>query len=60
LGLIAKGLGRLAMVAGAGVILYLGVVIVNGAVSAVTASGNPDPDAADRTSAEQRRSPSSN
>jgi hypothetical protein len=50
--LIAKGLGRLAMVVGAGLLLYLGAVIVNGTVSAVTAS-NPDPDAANRTAAEQ-------
>jgi hypothetical protein len=51
--LIAKGLGRLAMVAGAGLLLYLGFVIVNGTVSAVRASGNPDPDTANRTTAEQ-------
>jgi hypothetical protein len=48
---IAKGLGRLAMVAAAGLLLYLGFVVVNGTVSAVTASGNHDPDAANRTAA---------
>jgi hypothetical protein len=51
--LIGKGLGRLAMVSAAGLLLYVGLVIVNGAVSAVTASGNPDPDAANRTAAQQ-------
>jgi len=50
---IAKGLGRLAMVAAAGLVLYLGVVIVSGTVSAVHASGNPDPDVANRTAAAQ-------
>src|ERR687897_604463 len=51
--LIAKGLGRLAMVSAAGRLFYVGLLIVNGAVSAVTASGSPDPDAANRTAAEQ-------
>ena len=51
--LIAKGLGRLAMVSAAGLLFYVGLLIVNGAVSAVTASGSPDPDAANRTAAEQ-------
>src|SRR5215207_4775117 len=51
--LIAKGLGRLAMISAVGLLLYVGLVIVNGAVSAVTASGSPDPDAANRTAAEQ-------
>jgi hypothetical protein len=53
MGSIAKGLGRLAMVAGVGVLLYLAFVIVNGTVSAVTASGNPDPDAANSIAAQQ-------
>jgi hypothetical protein len=53
MGLIAKGLGRLAMMAGAGLLLYLGFVVVSLAVSAVTASSNPDPDAANRTAAGQ-------
>jgi hypothetical protein len=53
MGLIAKGLGRLAMVVGAGLLLYLGFVIVNLTVSAVSASGNADPDAANRTAAGQ-------
>src|SRR5919109_4054158 len=50
--LIAKGLGRLAMVAVGGLlVLYIGFVIVNGTVSAVSASSNPDPDEANRTAA---------
>jgi hypothetical protein len=53
MGLIAKGLARLAMVAGAGLLLYLGVVIVNGTVSTVTASGKPDPDDANRAAAQR-------
>ena len=53
MGLMAKGLGRLAMVVGAALLLYLGFVIVNGTVSAVSASGNPDPDAANRSAAQQ-------
>jgi hypothetical protein len=53
MGLIAKGLGRLAMVSAVGLLLYVGLVIVNGAVSAVTASSNPDPDTANSTAAQQ-------
>jgi hypothetical protein len=49
--LLAKGLGRLAMIAGAGLLLYLGFMTVYGTVSAVTASGNPDPDTANRIAA---------
>jgi hypothetical protein len=45
---ITKGLGRLALVAAAGLILYLAFVAVNLAVSAVTGR---DPDAANRTAA---------
>ena len=52
MGLIAKGLGRLAMVAAAGLLLYLGFVIVNGTVSAVTA-GDSNPDRANRTAAQK-------
>jgi hypothetical protein len=53
MGLIARGLGRVAVVAGAGLLLYFLFVLVNLGVSAVTASGNPDPDAANRSAAEQ-------
>ena len=51
--LIAKGLGRLAMVAAAGLLLYVGLLIVNGTLSAVSASGTPDPDARNRTAAQR-------
>jgi hypothetical protein len=51
MGLIAKRLGQLAIVAAAGLLLYGGFVIVNGTVSAVGAAGEPDPDAANRTAA---------
>jgi hypothetical protein len=40
---VVKGLGRLAMVAAAGLVAFVGFVIVNGTVSAVTAS-NPSAD----------------
>lgn len=49
MGAITKGLGRLALVAGAGLILYLGFVAVNLAVSAVTG----DRDAANRAAADR-------
>jgi hypothetical protein len=52
MGAIGKGLGRLVLVAGAGLLLYLAFVVVNLAVGAVTASGS-DPDAANRTAASQ-------
>jgi hypothetical protein len=52
MGAIGKGLGRVVLVAGAGLLLYLAFVMVNLAVGAVTASGS-DPDAANRTAAEQ-------
>jgi mono/diheme cytochrome c family protein len=42
--LIGKALGRLALIAGSGLVLYLGVVIVYGTVSAVRAGPNADPD----------------
>jgi mono/diheme cytochrome c family protein len=51
MGLIAKGLGRLVIVAVGGLLLYLGFVIVYGTVSGVRASGTPDPDQANRTAA---------
>ena len=51
MGLIARGLGRLAMVAVGGLLLYLGFVIVNGTVNAVSASGDPDPDETNRAAA---------
>jgi hypothetical protein len=47
MGVIGKALGRLALVAAAGLILYLGFVTVNLAVSAVKG----DPDAANRSAA---------
>jgi hypothetical protein len=53
MGLIRKGLGRSAIVAVAGLLLYLAFVLVNGAVGAVTASGNPDPDKAARAAAQK-------
>ena len=52
MGLITKGLGRLAVVVAAALLLYLGFVMVNLAVSAVTGSrGNPD--AANRKNADR-------
>jgi hypothetical protein len=50
--LIGKVLGRLAMIAGGGLALYIAVVIVYGTVSAVSASGT-DPDEQNRKAAEQ-------
>ena len=44
--LLTKALGRLAMIAGAGLLLYLAFMMVYGTVSTVTASGNADPDTA--------------
>jgi hypothetical protein len=49
--LLTKALGRLAMIAGAGLLLYLGFMMVYGTVSTVTASGNADPDTANRNAA---------
>jgi hypothetical protein len=51
MGAIAKGLGRLAIVAAGGLLLYIGFVVVNGTVSAVSASSTPDPDEVNRTAA---------
>ena len=48
---LAKALGRLAMIAGAGMLLYLGFMTVYGTVSTVTASSNPGRDNAQRTAA---------
>ena len=50
--LIGKVLGRLAMIAGGGLVLYIAVVIVHGTVSAVNASGT-DPKEQDRKAARQ-------
>jgi hypothetical protein len=50
-GLIKKGLGRLALVAGAAVILYVGVVLVTGTLGAVSAHQTPDPDEQNRAQA---------
>src|SRR5215216_47733 len=52
MGLIGKLLGRLAMIAAGGLVLYLGLVIVNASVSAVSASGR-DSDKQDREAAQQ-------
>jgi hypothetical protein len=53
LDLIGKVLGRLAMLAGAALVLYLGFVTVNGTVAAVTAHPRADPDEQNRKAAEQ-------
>ena len=53
MGLIAKWLGRLALVAGVGLLVYLGFVIGNGTVNSLTASGNPDPDVVNRSAAQR-------
>ena len=50
--LIGRVLGRLATIAGAGLVLYLGFVILNGTVKAVSASDR-DPDEVNRTAATQ-------
>jgi mono/diheme cytochrome c family protein len=50
--LIGRVLGRLATIAGAGLVLYLGFVILNGTVNAVSASDR-DPDEVNRTAATQ-------
>ncbi len=49
--LLTKALGRLSMIAGAGLLLYLGFMMVYGTVSTVTASGIADPDTANRNAA---------
>jgi hypothetical protein len=50
--LIGRALGRLAMIAAGGLVLYLGFVIVYGTVSAVSAPGS-DPDDENRKAAQQ-------
>src|SRR5215207_2741985 len=50
--LIGRVLGRLAMIAAGGLVLYLGFVIVNGTVSAVSVPG-ADPDEENRKAAQQ-------
>ena len=52
MGPIGKVLGRLAMIAGGGLVLYIAVVIVLGTVSGVSASGT-HPDEQDRKAAQQ-------
>jgi hypothetical protein len=53
MGLIRKGLGWLAMIAGGALILYIGLVVVTGTLSAVTAaSGGADPDEVNREQAQ--------
>jgi hypothetical protein len=51
-GLIGKVLGRLAMIAAGGLVLYVGFVIVNATMSAVSAP-NRDPDEESRKAAQQ-------
>ena len=51
--LITKGLGRLAMIAGGVLILYIGLVVVTGTITAVTAAGHRDPDEVNRKQALQ-------
>ena len=53
MGLIGKALGRLAMLGGAALVLYLGFVIVNGTVGAVSAGRGADPDEQNQKSAQQ-------
>jgi mono/diheme cytochrome c family protein/cytochrome c553 len=50
--LIGKLFGRLAMITAGGLLLYVGVVIVTGTVSGVSASGS-DPDEVNRNAAQQ-------
>jgi hypothetical protein len=51
--LIGKVLGRLAMLGGAALVLYLGFVTVNGTVGAVSARSKADPDEQNRKAAQQ-------
>jgi hypothetical protein len=51
--LVGKVLGRLAMLGGAALVLYLGFVTVNGTVSAVSARSQTDPDEQNRKAAQQ-------
>ena len=52
--LITKALGRLAMIAGGLLILYIGLVVVTGTITSVTEAGhNPDPEEVNRKQAQQ-------
>jgi hypothetical protein len=51
MGLIRKGLGRLALVAGGALILYVGAVLVTGTLGAVSAHQKADPDEQNREQA---------
>lgn len=51
--LIRKALGRLALIAAGGLVLYIAFVIVNGAVGAVSAGPNANPDEENRKAAGQ-------
>jgi cytochrome c553 len=51
--LIGKALGRLAMLGGAALVLYLGFVTVNGTVSAVSARSKADPDEQNQKAAQE-------
>ncbi len=53
MGVIGKTLGRLAFIAVGGLVLYVGLVIVNGTMSAVSARPNADPDQANQRAAQQ-------
>src|SRR5262245_53978126 len=53
MGLIRRGLSRVAMVAGAALLALVALVTVNGTVQAVVASHGPDRDEADRLAAAQ-------
>ncbi len=53
MGLIGKALGRLAFIAGGGLVLYVALVIANGTMSAVSAGPNAEPDQANRKAALQ-------
>ena len=53
MGLIGKALGRLAFIAAGGLVLYVGLVIANGTMSAVSAGPNAEPDQANRKAALQ-------
>ncbi len=53
MGVIRKALGRLAFIAVGGLVLYVGLVIVNGTMGAVSAGPNADPDQANERAAQQ-------
>ena len=52
---VGRALGRTAMVAGAALVLYLGLVLVNVTVAAVSQSGKPSGAAADTRNAQNNR-----